>query len=115
MDAADARVVLVAAPDAETARSIARTLVEERLAACGNVVSGVTSVYRWKGAVQEDAEALLVLKTSRQTMERLSARVIELHPYEVPEVLALDVAYGSAAYLEWLGDCLAPAGGSDGT
>lgn len=115
MDAADARVVLVAAPDADTARALARTLVEERLAACGNVIPGVVSVYRWQGAVQEQGEALLVLKTSREAVERLSARVAELHPYEVPEVLALDVDYGNRPYLEWLGDSLAPGRRSHGT
>jgi periplasmic divalent cation tolerance protein len=95
-------VVLVTAPSAEKAAEIARTLVEERLAACGNVVPGLRSIYRWEGKVQEDAEALLVLKTTRARFEALRDRVLALHPYEVPEVIALTVAAGSAPYLAWI-------------
>ena len=98
----DALVVLVTAPGAEEAARIARALVEERLAACGNVVPGLRSIYRWQGAVQEDAEALLILKTTRDRFEALRARVLALHPYEVPEVIALAVEAGSAAYLDWI-------------
>jgi periplasmic divalent cation tolerance protein len=98
----DALVVLVTAPGAEEAARIARALVEERLAACGNVVPGLRSIYRWQGAVHEDAEALLVLKTTRDRFEALRARVLALHPYEVPEVVALPVEAGSASYLEWI-------------
>ena len=98
----DALVVLVTAPGAEEAARIARALVEERLAACGNVVPGLRSIYRWEGAVHEDAEALLVLKTTRERFEALRARVLALHPYEVPEVVALPVEAGSASYLEWI-------------
>ena len=113
MRAADARVVLVTTPDVESARRIARALVEERQAACGNIVPGVTSIFRWQGAVQEQAEALLVLKTSAERMSGLSSRIAELHPYDVPEVLALPVDQGSGSYLEWLGACLAPGGEDD--
>jgi periplasmic divalent cation tolerance protein len=98
----DAVVVLVTAPGVDDAARIARTLVEERLAACGNVVPGLRSIYRWQGAVQEDAEALLVLKTTRDRFEALRARVVALHPYEVPEVIALPVEAGSATYLAWI-------------
>ncbi len=98
----DALVVLVTAPTAERAAEIARAVVEERLAACGNVVSGLRSIYRWQGKVQEDAEALLLLKTSRARFEALRDRVLALHPYEVPEVIALPVEAGSAAYLDWI-------------
>lgn len=98
----DALVVLVTAPAADDAARIARTLVEERLAACGNVVPGLRSIYRWQGAVQEDVEALLVLKTTRDRFEALRARVVALHPYEVPEVIALPVEAGSAPYLAWI-------------
>ena len=110
MDARDARIVLVTTPDAETARALARTLVEDRLAACGNVLAGVTSIYRWQGAIEEAAEALLILKTSDDRVGALSARVNELHPYDVPEVLALRVDAGHQPYLDWLGACLAPGG-----
>ena len=106
----DALVVLVTAPSPEVAAALARTLVEERLAACGNVLSEVRSIYRWEGQVREDAEALLVLKTTRARLEALRDRVLALHPYDVPEVLALPVEAGSAAYLAWLaGETGAPA------
>jgi len=98
----DALVVLVTAPTPERAAEIARALVEERLAACGNVVPGLRSIYRWEGKVQEDAEALLVLKTTRARFDALRDRVLALHPYEVPEVIALPVEAGSAPYLAWL-------------
>jgi periplasmic divalent cation tolerance protein len=100
--AADALVVLVTTPTAEKAAELARALVEERLAACGNVVPGVRSVYRWEGKVLDDAEALLVLKTTRARFEALRERVLALHPYDVPEVLALAVEAGSEAYLAWI-------------
>lgn len=98
----DAVVVLVTAPTAEKAAEIARALVEERLAACGNVLPGVRSIYRWKGTVQEEGEALLVLKTQRERFPQLRDRILALHPYEVPEVLALPVEAGSGAYLDWI-------------
>ena len=113
LDARDARVVLVTTPDADTARRIARTLVEERHAACGNIVPQITSVFRWQGTVQEEAETLLVLKTSAARLDALAARVTELHPYDVPEVHALPVAEGNQPYLDWLGACLAPGGEAD--
>jgi periplasmic divalent cation tolerance protein len=100
----DALVVLVTAPTPERAAEIARALVEERLAACGNVVQGIRSIYRWEGKVQEDAEALLVLKTTRARFDALRDRVLALHPYEVPEVIALPVEAGSARYLAWIAD-----------
>jgi periplasmic divalent cation tolerance protein len=95
-------VVLVTCPSAEKAAEIARALVEERLAACGNVVPAVRSIYRWEGKVQDGAEALLVLKTARDRFEALRARVLELHPYEVPEVIALPVEAGHSPYLDWI-------------
>jgi len=98
----DALVVLVTAPSAEKAAELARALVEERLAACGNVVPGLRSIYRWQGKVEDEAEALLVLKTTRARFEALRERILALHPYEVPEVLALPVEAGSAAYLAWI-------------
>lgn len=98
----DLRVVLVTAPDAECAEQLARALVEERLAACVNVVPGVRSFYRWQGRVQDAAELLLVAKTRAERGAALAARVKELHPYELPEVLELPAAGGSDAYLEWI-------------
>jgi periplasmic divalent cation tolerance protein len=95
-------VALVTAPDPETAARIARTLIEERLAACVNLVPGVRSIYRWEGSVQEEAETLLIVKTRAGRAEALEARVRALHPYELPEVLRLAAAGGSAPYLAWV-------------
>ena len=95
-------VVLVTAPDSEVAAELARRLVEEGLAACVNLVPGVRSIYRWQGAVQEDAEILLIAKTRATLVDALAARVRALHPYELPEVIALAVAAGSEPYLDWV-------------
>lgn len=101
-DAGDAVVVLVACPDEPTATSIARALVEERLAACVNVTGEVRSVYRWQGSVEEARERLLVVKARADRLEALAARIVALHPYDVPELLALPLARGLAPYLDWL-------------
>ena len=98
----DALVVLVTVPNAETAERLAEALVGERLAACVNVLGGVRSTYRWKGAVERDDELLCLCKTTRAGFERLRARVVELHPYELPEVVALPIAGGHAPYLDWI-------------
>ena len=99
---ADAVEVHVTMPDGETARRIGRTLVQERLAACVNVVPGVVSIYSWKGSIQEDDEVLCLLKTSPERFAQLRARLLELHPYDVPEVLGFSVDDGSPAYLDWV-------------
>jgi periplasmic divalent cation tolerance protein len=95
-------VVLVTAPDAEVGARIGRALVEEGLAACASLVPGVRSIYRFEGAVHDDAEVLLILKTRAALSAALAARVRALHPYQVPEVLALEVAGGSEPYLDWV-------------
>jgi periplasmic divalent cation tolerance protein len=95
-------VVLVTAPSAEKALELGRALVGERLAACASLVPGVRSIYWWEGKVQDEPEALLVLKTTRDRFDALRDRTLALHPYQVPEVIALPVEAGSAAYLEWL-------------
>jgi periplasmic divalent cation tolerance protein len=100
-------VVLVTAPTADSAAQIARALVEEGLAACGNVVPAIRSIYRWAGEVQDEAEALLVLKTERRLVPALKERLPALHPYQVPELLVIAVEDGLAAYLEWIGASLA--------
>ena len=96
------RLVLTTCPDEATAETISQTLVEEGLAACGNIVSGLTSIYRWKGAVERADEWLVLLKTSAARLESLASRLRELHPYEVPELLVLDVALGDSDYLGWV-------------
>ena len=89
-------------PDAASAQRIAHALVDERLAACVQIVPGLVSVYRWQGEVRRDDEQLLLIKTSRERWPALAARVRELHPYETPELLAFDATDGSADYLAWL-------------
>lgn len=89
-------------PDAASAQRIAHALVDERLAACVQVVPGLVSTYRWQGEIQSSGELLLLIKTSRERWPALAARVRELHPYETPELLAFDAADGSADYLAWL-------------
>jgi len=98
----DVLVVLVTAPGPEEAARLARALVEERLAACGNVLPGLRSIYRWEGQVREEGEALLLLKTTRGRFAALRDRILALHPYEVPEVLALPVEAGAERYLGWV-------------
>ncbi len=102
------RVVLITAPDVETAYRLARTLVAERLAACVNVVPAIRSFYRWEGSVKDEPESLLVVKTRADRGAALAARVAELHPYDLPEVLELPATGGSAAYLRWVGTESAP-------
>lgn len=89
-------------PDLETARKAARVLVEERLAACGNIVPGVESVYRWEGQVETGAEVLVVFKTVIGSYQMFETRLRALHPYQVPEVLALRVTDGLPWYLRWV-------------
>lgn len=100
----DVVMVMVTAPDPDTAAQLGRTLVDEHLAACANIVPGVRSIYRWQGAVHDDAEVLLIIKTTTTAHETLMQRVLDLHPYNTPEVLVLPVDGGSAAYLRWLTD-----------
>jgi periplasmic divalent cation tolerance protein len=99
--ASQARIVLSTAGAEQQARSIARRLVDERLAACVNIVGPIRSVYRWRDAVEDEPEFLLLIKTRASLLGRVERRVIELHSYEVPEVLTLALSGGSAAYLGW--------------
>ena len=94
--------VLTSAPSVAVAERIGTALVEERLAACANLVPGVRSVFRWKGEIAREDEILVVLKTTAPRLEALRRRLVELHPYEVPEMLALDVREGHPPYLAWV-------------
>ena len=94
-------IVLVTAPETD-ARNIARTLVGLDLAACVNIMPNLTSVYRWEGEVEEDTEQLLVIKTRRNVLEALKAAVLEAHPYELPEIIAVPVVDGLKGYLDWI-------------
>ena len=94
--------MLCTCPDAATAQRLAGGLVERRLAACVNVLPAIRSIYRWQGEIQDDAEVLMIAKTTRLAYPALEAWLVEHHPYDVPEVLAVPVLKGSAAYLEWV-------------
>ncbi|MDB4324841.1 divalent-cation tolerance protein CutA [bacterium] len=96
------RIVLCTTGSDEQAESIARALVERRLAACVNIVGGTCSVYRWKDEVVRDAEKLLVIKTTAATVERVREAIHELHSYDTPEVLSIAVSEGDPAYLDWI-------------
>jgi len=100
----DAVLILTTAPDDERAERIAGTLVEEGLAACVNVLPPMTSIYRWKGSVERDAERQLVIKSTRERVDALRARIAALHSYELPEFLVISIEGGSDAYLKWLGE-----------
>lgn len=95
-------VVLVTVPENFDAGTFARTLVEERLAACVNILPAMTSVYRWEGQVEEGTERQLLIKTASDRVGALRTRLLQLHPYDVPEFVVIDVADGSDAYLSWL-------------
>ncbi len=96
------KVVFVTVPDQPTGLELARTLVRERLAACVNILPGVRSIYSWEGSIEDDSELLLIIKTGAGSLEKLTQRVIELHPYDEPEVLSLPVDGGSRGYLDWV-------------
>jgi len=98
----DALLVFTTLPNADKAAEIARALVEERLAACANLLPAVRSIYRWEGKIRDENEVLVLFKTRAENVERLKARILELHPYEVPEILAVPVESGYQAYLDWL-------------
>ncbi len=96
------RVVLVTVPGEEEGVKIARKVVEEKLGACANIVRNVRSIYSWKGQVCDDPEVLMVIKTTAHRFESLKGRVRELHPYDVPEIIALPVLAGWDPYLDWV-------------
>jgi periplasmic divalent cation tolerance protein len=93
-------------PDAE---KVARALVDERLAACVNIVPGVVSIYRWKGNVEQEPELMLVIKTLAAQLDAVTARLVELHPYELPEVVVIPIGGGHKPYLDWLAEQVRPS------
>jgi periplasmic divalent cation tolerance protein len=98
----DVVVALTTAPSMDVGAGLARALVDERLAACVNLVPGARSIYRWQGAVHDDAEVMCVIKTQRARVDALRARLVALHPYELPELIVVDAAGGHAPYLAWV-------------
>src|ERR1700677_3795649 len=91
-------------PDAEVARNTARALVEEKLAACANILPQVESIYHWLGKIESNAEVLVLFKTTREKYPAFELRLKALHPYEVPEIVALEIAAGLPAYLDRITD-----------
>ena len=98
----DARIVLTTVVSTDAAITMARTLLVERLAACVNIVDRLQSMYWWEGAIQQESEVLLIIKTSAARSDALAARLQEIHPYDVPEVIAIEPSEVSPRYLEWL-------------
>jgi periplasmic divalent cation tolerance protein len=98
----DAMLVLTTLPNADAAAEMAKHIVDERLAACANLFPAVRSIYKWQAKVEDQNEILVLFKTRQEHFERLKSRILELHPYEVPEVLAIPVEQAYQPYLEWL-------------
>jgi periplasmic divalent cation tolerance protein len=97
-------VVLSTCPDTRAAENIARILLDAGLAACVNILPGVRSMYVWKGSLQSEAEVLMLIKTAAANFDRLSETLVAVHPYELPEVVALEIVDGHHPYLQWLAD-----------
>ena len=106
---ADARIALTTVGTEEEANAIARTLVEERLAACVNVIPGVQSVYWWEGRVNIESELVLVIKTTASMIDALEARIAEIHPYDLPELVVVDPERVTPRYLQWIIDTVRPS------
>ncbi len=98
----DGLLVITTLPNADAAAELAKNVVGERLAACANLIPALRSIYKWQGKMQDENEVLVLFKTRQEHYENLKSRILELHPYEVPEVLAIPVEQGYAAYLDWL-------------
>ncbi len=102
------QIVLCTVPDGETARQIATALVTEQLAACVNIVPGITSVYRWKNRIEQDTEQLLIIKTRSTVFATLQDSIRKLHPYELPEIIAVPITEGLPEYLDWIATSIKP-------
>ena len=100
----DYRIILTTAGSADEAERIAAALVEAQLAACVNIVSPITSVYRWKGSVQKEKEWLLLIKTTASAFETVSQKIRELHSYDLPECIQIPIDAGTAEYLNWIAE-----------
>ncbi|GAB4375823.1 MAG: divalent-cation tolerance protein CutA [Calditrichia bacterium] len=98
----DIIIVYCTLPDMETAKKIASHLVENHLAACCNIIPGIQSIYRWQGEIQQDNELLMLIKTRQSLFDKLAQAIRELHPYEVPEIIASSLCLGNEEYLKWV-------------
>ena len=99
-------IVLMTASNKEEAVKIVRTLLEERLIACANIMNSVSSFFWWQGKIEEAKETLVIMKSHQERFKKLSKRVAQLHSYDVPEILALPVVEGSQSYMDWMKSCL---------
>ncbi|RLB07557.1 MAG: divalent-cation tolerance protein CutA [Deltaproteobacteria bacterium] len=95
-------IIFVTAASEQEGAEIGRVLVEEGLAACANIIPRIRSVYRWKGEIWDEAETLIIIKSTEELFERIRSRVKELHSYEIPEISAIKLDRGDLAYLEWI-------------
>jgi periplasmic divalent cation tolerance protein len=95
-------IIFVTAASEQEAASIGRTVVEEGLAACANIIPHMHSIYRWKGEIWDEGETLIIIKSREEYFERIRSRIRELHSYEVPEITAIQLDKGDAAYLQWI-------------
>ncbi|WP_286234500.1 divalent-cation tolerance protein CutA [Thalassotalea sediminis] len=102
------QIVLCTCPSNEVGHQIAETLVKQKVAACVNIVSNVTSVYQWQGTIEKDTEVQLIIKTKATFFKQLSEIITQLHPYDVPEIIALAISNGNQDYLTWLNDSINP-------
>lgn len=100
-------IVYITAPNEDEAAKIARALVEESLAGCVNIIRGIRSIYRWQGKIEDEEEALLIAKTRGELFAKLEEKVKKIHPYSVPEIIAVPVLRGQKDYLDWLSACTA--------
>ncbi|HOY67317.1 MAG TPA: divalent-cation tolerance protein CutA [Candidatus Ozemobacteraceae bacterium] len=107
----DKKIMLVTVPDRESGGRIADALLAGKLAACVSILPGVESRYVWEGRIETGNELLLLIKTRADLLEAVQAKVSELHPYEVPEILALPIEFGALPYLRWMDDVFGPPGG----
>jgi periplasmic divalent cation tolerance protein len=110
----EALVVFTTFANEQDAARVARVLVEERLVACANLLPGARSIFRWKDAVQEEREVVVLMKTRKQDWTALLSRLHDLHPYETPECVAIRIAAGAPRYMAWLDEALAPEGPGGG-
>lgn len=95
-------MIFCTVPDAATAKKISQTLVEEKLAACCNIVPGLTSIYSWENKIQDETELLLIIKSRQELFPELEQRIKKLHPYSIPEIIAIPIFNGNIDYLKWM-------------
>lgn len=100
-------VVFITAPDEKSAQNIARLLVEEKLAGCVNIIKNIRSIYFWQDKIEDESEVLMVVKTKREIFKALKDKVRTVHPYSVPEIIAIPIIEGSEDYLKWLDEVTA--------